>query len=41
MAFYITMSAFIAANLGLIAFEMRKGQQGAGRGALLPTAGRR
>lgn len=40
MAFYITMSAFIAANLGLIAFEMRKGQQDARR-ALLPTTGRR
>lgn len=40
MAFYVTMSAFIAANLGVIAFEMRKGRENAGRALVLAGVSR-
>lgn len=37
MAFYVTMSAFIAANLALIGFEMRRGPSRAGQLSLAPV----
>ena len=37
MAFYVTMSAFIAANLALIGFEMRRGPSRAGQLSLVPV----
>lgn len=40
MAFYLTMSAFIAANLLVIGFELRMGPQRQGRAlALAPARG--
>ncbi|MFG6282607.1 hypothetical protein [Sphingomonas sp. S6] len=41
MAFYVTMSAFIAANLALIGFEMRRGQSRASRELALVPVNRR
>ncbi len=40
MAFYVTMSAFIAANLVVIGFELRRTQARAGQAVSLATVRR-
>lgn len=40
MAFYVTMSAFIAANLVVIGYELRRGQARVGRAVAFATTRR-